>query len=245
MDNYVLFLDEIYPGGHFDHFILAGFAIKKQSYEQIVIPQINDLKKAFFQDSSVILHEMHIHRSKSDSPYAVLQEEEKMKAFWQAINRVFIENKFIVFATCINEQIFKQTYTTNKTVYSIALEILIENFVHFLSSCCSTGDIYVESSNATPDQHDNQLQYHFHDLKSRGTRYLDRRTLQHHLGTINFPLKADNIVGLQLADLIPNSLNRYLCKKQQRTYGLINTILKLAYNGNSNTSGQFGIKIIP
>ncbi|WP_416825167.1 hypothetical protein [Ectobacillus polymachus] len=60
-----------------------------------------------------------------------------------------------------------------------------------------------------------------------------------------FLLKADNVIGLQVADLVPNSLNRKLCNKTIRTYGFMDAFEKIAYDGKNGIIDRFGIKIIP
>lgn len=248
MEKYSLYLDEIQPGGHFDHFSLAGIAIKNRDYEHKIIPVVNKIKSDFFNgDTTIILHEKEIQSKKSGTPFEIFQQPEIRQKFWDEAKGVFSNHELFVFAVCIHEKESQHLYETHRDKYFISLQVILENYVHFLDKVNGKGDIFIESSDPNPYQKDEQLQYHYHHLKAHGTLFYDRRTIQRHLGTISFPLKADNIIGLQLADLIPNSLVRQLCSnpKKQRTYGLIDVIMSKAYDGFKDRSNRFGIKIIP
>ncbi|NEW07367.1 DUF3800 domain-containing protein [Paenibacillus sp. SYP-B3998] len=243
--KYSLYLDEILTGGHFDHFCLVGFAVSTEDYETKIIPELNQIKQDFFGDTSVIIHEMEIQKHKSSTPFKIFQNNKKYEEFWERIKSLFQKYDLPIFAVCIHEVSCQKLYSNSRDKYFIALQVILENFVHFLEKSNGVGNIYVESTDANPHQKDEQLQYHFHYLKANGTLFYDKRVIQNRVGTISFPLKVDNIVGLQIADLLPNSLNRKLSNKDQRTHGLIDVIEKKAYDGRCGKQERFGIKIIP
>ncbi|MFD2368720.1 DUF3800 domain-containing protein [Brevibacillus sp. GCM10020057] len=246
MEKYTLFLDEIDSGGHFHHFCLAGVAMKLDDYQKEVIPAVEHVKRKYFEgDTSVVLHEMDIHRHKTGTPFKVFQDDRKMQEFWDDIKSLFSSHNFHLFAVAIHEDQLKATYPTNRDKYMIALQVITENYLHFLEKVDGSGNIFIESSNPHPHQKDDQLQFHFYNLKANGTLFFDRRTFQTRISTFNVLLKSDNNIGLQLADLIPNSLNRHLSGKDQRTHGLITIIQKMAYDGFIGRKDLFGIKIIP
>ena len=85
------------------------------------------------------------------------------------------------------------------------------------------------------------------DLIKIGTLFFYNVHLQDHLTTISFPKKEENIIGLQIADMIPNPLNRYLSEVNQKeaTGNLIEMILEKAYDGFVGKRDRFGIKVIP
>lgn len=244
MKQYSLFLDEIYPGGHFDYFCLAGLIIETELYKNVVIPQLENMKREFFEgDISVILHERKINRSKGN--FAVFQQEHRRKEFWEQYKVLLDQEGIYGLAVALNDKEIGTMYPGVKNTYFPALQILVENFVHFLESNNGVGTINVESTNPAPYQFDEQLAQHFHHLKANGTLFYDRRVLQTRLGAINFPLKEDNVIGLQLADMIPNTLNRELSGHKLRTYGLIDTFNNIAYDGCCDQKYRFGIKVIP
>ncbi|MDE8676557.1 DUF3800 domain-containing protein [Priestia aryabhattai] len=245
MNHYSLFLDEIHAGGHFDYFCLAGVAFNTTEYINKVIPAVEQIKYNLFGETSTILHEQKINSHKSGTPFEVFQDREVTKGFWSGINNILSSHETHGFAVGINEKELRNMYVGGRDKYFVALQVIIENFVHFLETVDASGTIHIESSDPHPFQHDEQLNYHFQYLKANGTLFYDKRTLQRRLGSLNVQLKADNIIGLQIADLIPNSLNRYLCNKKQRTYGLIDVYQKIAYDGKLGNKKRFGIKLVP
>lgn len=246
MEQYSLFLDEIHAGGHFDYFCLAGIAFNTREYTENIIPKVEQIKRTFFDGStSIILHEKEIQAHKSNTPFEVFQKKENNQKFWTEMRNIILSHEAHGFAVGVHEQNLKSMYFNGRDKYFVTLQIIIENFVHFLEGNNATGNIFIESTDANPYQKDEQLQNHYHYLKANGTLFFDRRILQKRLGTINFPLKADNIIGLQIADLVPNSLNRKLCNKKLRTYGFIDAFEKIAYDGKSGSIDRFGIKILP
>jgi hypothetical protein len=245
MKRFTLFLDEILTGGHYDHFSLMGFAVSQENYENQIIPYINQIKNDFFGNEQVIIHEVDINKHKTNSPFRVFQDELKLREFWGRITEMFRKFNLPVFAVSIHERDCTKLYANGRDKYFVALQVIMENFVHFLENNDGKGSIYIESTNADPDQKDQQLQHHFHYLMAQGTLFYDKKIIQKRLSTINVCLKADNIIGLQIADLLPNSWNRKLTGKDQRTYGLIDVIEHNAYDGGCNLKERFGLKIIP
>jgi len=244
-EQYSLYLDEIYTGGHFDYFCLAGFATKSENYSQIIIPEVEKLKEDYFEEGvSVVLHEQDIFKKKSGTPFQVFQSKEKRTSFWKDVRSIFESAPLTCFGVAVHKDI-SQKHPHSRVPYFIALQTIIENFIHFLVENDGYGKIYVESSNSDPHQMDEQLQQHFHYLKANGTLLYDRRILQMYLGTISLIPKVDNIIGLQLADLLPNSWNRELSVGHaQRTEGLINTFHNKSYQSGTPLKKQLGTRII-
>lgn len=246
MEQYSLFLDEIYSGGHFDYFCLAGIIVKTEDYKRNVIPELENVKRKFFKgDTSVVLHAKKIQDRKSDTPFSVFQDRDVTKEFWEDSKKLLSKHDIRGLAVAVNEEELKKMYPGVRNIYFSALQVIVENFVHFLESVDGVGTITVESTNPAPEQFDEQLSQHFHHIKANGTLFYDRRIIQRRLGAISFPLKEDNIIGLQLADLIPNTLNRKLCGYKLKTYGLIDVFEKIAYDGFCDKKDRFGIKVIP
>ena len=246
MEHYSLFLDEIHAGGHFDYFCLAGVAFNTKEYTESIIPKVEQVKCDLFDgNTSVILHEQQIQSHKTNTPFEIFQKKENNIKFWDEMRNILLNQDAHGFAVGIHEHQLKTMYSNGRDKYFVSLQIIMENFVHFLESIDATGNIYIESTDPNPYQKDEQLQNHFYYLKANGTLFYDRRILQKRLGTINFALKADNLIGLQIADLIPNSFNRKLCGKKQRTYGFLDAFEKIAYDGGKGMVDRFGIKIVP
>ena len=246
MEQYSLFLDEIYTGGHFKHFCLAGVIIKTDVYTNVIIPEVENIKRNFFNgNTSVVLHAQKIQDRKDNTPFSVFQDPKLRDEFWDRSSKLLSQNDIRGLAVAVNEEQLKTMYPRVRNIYFPALQVIVENFVHFLESVNGFGTISIESTNPSPEQFDDQLSQHFHHLKANGTLFYNQRIIQSRLGQISFPLKEDNIIGLQLADLIPNTLNRQLSGHKLRTNGLMDVFESIAYDGFCNQKDRFGIKVIP
>ncbi|MEB9335641.1 DUF3800 domain-containing protein [Bacillus cereus] len=244
MESYTLYLDEILPntGAGLNYFCLAGILASEENYTNEIIPAINQIKNNIFDNTTVILHEADIRKAAVGTPYEVMRQEVKRKSYISQINEFFQEQNFHVLGVAIHEDQLKHLYPNLRDKYFIGLQVILENYVNFLERKNAIGNIIIESRNPKQDQ---QLQIHFHNLKATGTLFYEQYTLQKHLGTISFTLKADNIVGIQIADMIPNPLNRQLSGMKQKIPGLIEEINKKAYDGAIGENKRFGIKLIP
>lgn len=242
MKSYILFLDEILPIGNLQYFCLAGFAVEQDLYANKIIPEVNKLKQDLFGNTTVILHEAEICRPEKGTPYEIFRKAENRNYYWEKIKEIFQSHDVHILSASIHGQDLKKLYPTMRDKYFIGLQIILENYVNFLERHNGIGNVTIESRNQNQNE---QLQGHFYNLQATGTLFYEPRLLQKHLGTISFPLKEENNIGLQLADMVPNSLNRYLSQAKQRTKGLIDVIHGKAYDGLIKEKNRFGIKVIP
>ncbi|KAF6611893.1 hypothetical protein H6F38_31155, partial [Paenibacillus sp. EKM208P] len=97
-----------------------------------VIPYVNELKKKFFGDDKVIIHEMDINRHKTATPFKVFQDKQKLQEFWNDITNMFNSYDIPIFGVSIHEDNCKKLYENGRDKYFIALQLIMENFVHFL-----------------------------------------------------------------------------------------------------------------
>lgn len=244
MERYYLFLDELKPSTQFNHFCLAGCIIKENDYTNIIIPRINKLKDDVFGNRGVILHEIEIRRAE-EMPYKIMRNKKKREEFWNHMNALFsIPNLFTTIGVAINCTEYHRLYNSNHRCdeYFIGLQIILENFTHFLERNNGVGSVVVESRNAKEDE---KLQNHFYTLKANGTLFLDKNALQKRLSTISFPLKVDNNIGIQLADFIPNPLARKTGGLPQKKPTLYSHIEQKLYDGGLGLPNRFGLKVIP
>ncbi len=244
MNNYYIFLDETKVNTKIKHFCLAGCIIEESTYVNKVVPFINQLKKEVFDSEVVILHEIEI-RNASQGSYKVMRKKEKRDYFWSKMNELFfIPELFWTIGVAINCNEYKKLYDSHcqNDEYYVAMQILMENITHFLEMNEGIGTVYVESRNPAEDL---KLQNHYHTLKANGTLFFNQNALQKRLGTISFPMKTDNNIGLQLADFIPNPLARFCGGLKQKNPTLFKWIEVKLYNGKVGKPYRFGLKQIP
>ena len=117
----------------------------------------------------------------------------------------------------------------------------MENFAQFLSVNDGVGTVYLETTDTV---NNTKLQNLFYLLKATGTLFIKKEALQERLSTINFAIKSENIIGLQLADFIPNPLARLALGKSQKPFSILEGIKTKVYDGAVGMKDRFGFKII-
>ncbi|MCM1125685.1 MAG: DUF3800 domain-containing protein [Lachnospiraceae bacterium] len=241
MKEYYLFLDESKPNTNFQNFTLGGVAIEKEKYELEIKPDVKKIKIDCFGSDQVILHEIDIRKKEGDFEGITKRQQSD---FFNRLGHLFIDNDFLtVFAVSINLSDLDKLYKAEdrNDIYYIALQLLMENYVQFLSVHEGKGYIYLET---TDDVNNAKLQNLFHLLKATGTLFVKKETLQARLHTINFAIKSENNIGLQLADFIPNALARKALGKSQKPFSIIDGINERLYDGGVGLRERFGFKII-
>lgn len=240
MKEYYLFLDESKPNTNFRNFTLGGAVIEKDIYETRIRPETVKLKKECFGNENIILHEIDI-RKKQGQYKGITKEQQEM--FFLKLGELINNNEIEILAVSINIDDLDTLYSINERndIYYIALQLLMENYVHFLISNEGKGQLYLESTDAVNNA---KLQNLFHMLKATGTLFMKKEVLQDRLGAISFPIKSDNIIGLQLADFIPNVLARKALGKEQKNFSIYNGIENKLYDGKIDRKDKFGFKII-
>lgn len=240
--RYTLYLDEILPLDKLKYFCLAGVIIEDGYYNAEIIPAIEQIKMNTFQTTSVILHEADIRRPTPGTPYMMVKSKSAREQYYSEINKFFDEKEFTIIGAALNTANALSIYPNHRDRYFVCLQIILENFAHFLMKNNGVGKIKIESRNR---RQDDQLKRHFNSLvNSTGTLFYQPILLKKYIDSIDFPSKLSNEIGLQIADMIPNPLNRHLSEMKQVIPGLIDKIQAKTYDGTVQKVERFGMKIL-
>lgn len=246
MANYFLFLDELKANNEYKHFCIGGCFVEESYYRKTLVKNVNILKNDIFGNTSVILHESEA-RAHKNAFKKFSKDSEKEILFWRRLGDIYKNSDIHTLCAGVHKENLKKYYPTKNekdSEYYIALQIVLENFVHFLIENKSTGCIYFESRDMNADY---DLCKHYNMIKESGTLFLDGKLMQKHLRCISFPLKLDNNIGLQLADFIPNPVARNFQQiddktDEQRELNIYQQIKEKAYNGDIDKNDRFGLK---
>ena len=240
--HYYLFLDECTPTAQMHYFVLGGCIIDHDNYQNVVIPHINALKNEIWGNENIILHEYEIRQAVDQ--YKVLRQPAKRELFWLGMRRSFSMDCIHTIGVAINCDEYSKVYnsTSRNDEYLVALHLILENFMHFLEVKGGTGSVFVESRNKAEDIKLGNL---YHTIKATGTLFFERNIYQEKLGKIEFPTKADNNIGLQLADFVPNPISRGSQGKALKLPTIYPEINSRLYCGSLAMQNRFGLKMIP
>ena len=264
MGYYTLYLDEsethcynkITSKNEAPHFCMAGVIIKDDNIDSVE-QSINILKSTIWSDladpHSVVLHQMLINNAQrgrlnvaKHPEYARFSSNANIKVFYQELQKVFVQNPMTIIGSCISEDNMKKYYgisgKNQLDQYLIAMQLILENYCHFLCSRNSKGRILYESIDTISNESLRDKYYH---MKLMGSMYMSQKVASECLLGLDFANKSDNNPGLQIADFVPNGFARDYLGLPQPKYNLFRTFKYLRYDGGLNLPERFGIKYMP
>lgn len=259
MDEYLLYLDEslTHDNGKNKTFSIGGIIVNK-CYLPSLEKNFNEIKKTIWSDikdpSSVILHEKDLKAALHNripinevSPdyRRFRRNKEKANLLYKRMNMLVRKSEIKTMGCVVKKDFYDQRFPEDigNEVSLVCMQVIIENFTHFLYYNDSVGTVIYESR----DTQDKFMRMRFYQIASIGTMYISPFAVQHHVKCIEFHEKSENIVGLQIADFVPNAIARKLSGKKiySNAIDLTKNIFAKAYDGNENNKLRYGIKSIP
>lgn len=192
---------------------LTGIIIELEYVKEVIHPELEELKKDFFDshpDDPIIFHRKELLKRKP--PFSVLQDQMIEKKFNKKLLEKLNEWEYKVISVIIDKKEHDERYSTWKyDPYHYSQEILLERFRLFLDMNNSKGDVMFESRGGKEDM---RLKRSFRKLFDNGTHHLSAEDLQSHLTSKELKIKPKkaNIAGLQIADLIAHPARRWFYK---------------------------------
>lgn len=260
MLEYTLYLDESYTqkyNGKEPAFAIGGIIVK-DDYIPIINSKVDSLKELIWSDlpnyKDIVLHEKELKDAiENRKPKNELRSEyvrfrnNKAKAdtVYKEMSKI-IKNSELYTIGCVVD---KSSYDINfpkimgNDISLVCMQIIIENFTHFLYQKNAIGKIIYESR----DAQDKVMLMRFYQVSANGTMYVRPDAIQQKIVQIKFIPKADNIQCLQVADFIPNQIARKKTGKKIHinVKDLTNNILRKSYDGNNGKFSRYGIKLVP
>lgn len=164
--RHILFLDESETHKHDKmthsdsdyHFCMAGVIVAEDDYPDLQ-NSVNQLKRNVWPElgnpESVILHQMRLieaEKGRLDTSkypeYAKFNRRSERKKFYNEFKKVFVDNKLTIVGSSINEDNLKQYYwvagRNKQDQYLVAMQLLLENYCHFLCTNNAMGNIVYE-----------------------------------------------------------------------------------------------------
>lgn len=260
MEKYTLYLDESETShaGTNPTFVIAGIVIKNTYHDTAFTESLNAVKRTIWPDipsaSDIILHEKEvkdaiqhrINKNQVKSEYKrFFNNSDNATKLYTELSYLLRTSDLHTMACAIDKNLLYNNYTSSicNDEYNICLQVLMENFCHFLYKNNAIGSIKYEAREASQNA---DLMQRFYQIKAIGTLYIDSYAIQKYIKEIDFPSKQDNIAGLQLADFLPNQIGKKIIGSNlfANTQDFNNNIFRKAYNGNVNNKKRYGIKSI-
>lgn len=194
---------------------LTGVIVALDHVETVVFPQMEALKNRYFgthPDEPIVFHRKEmVNRT---SPFDGLRNSAVREKFDQELLSFLESWEYTVITVCLDKKKHKETYSTWRfDPYHYCLAVLLERFVFFLNRKSCQGDVMAESRGGKADM---RLKDSFHRLWERGTEFVSSDQVQSALTSrqLKVKVKANNIAGLQIADLVAHPSRNEILSEQ-------------------------------
>ena len=171
------------------------------------------MEQALFQ--LLILHRKEIVNRRY--PFHALNDPETEKAFNADLLNLLRSIDYTTITVVIDKHEHLQRYKVwHYDPYHYCQEVLLERYVLWLDQENATGDVMAESRGGREDR---RLKDSFTRIWLEGTRYVPATQFASRLTSkqLKVKTKANNIAGLQLADLLAHPSFKYVLSRRQKT----------------------------
>lgn len=265
MDEYTLYLDESEIPVINDEkveintlFVIAGIIVKNKYHDKELTDDLNNVKDSIWNEAkyeekrrSYVLHEMEVTSARygnfgkiKHKHHRIFAKPSKYRLLYDKMSHLIESSDITTLGACIKQTELHSIYnhTTLNDKKSILMQVIIENYYHFLVEQNSTGAICYESMHENENAIiDKRYQY----IKNTGTMFYPAKKINSRIKGLVFVEKDANITGLQIADFIPNTLGRVECNKDSKSDANYQSVHNKLYDGNRHMTEKFGLKIIP
>jgi len=194
---------------------LTGIILQLDYVKSVLHPQMEALKARYFDyhpDELIVFHRKEMVNAVS--PFQNLKDPNIRTKFDRDLLTLLHSWQYVVISVCLDKKKHKDTYTTWRyDPYHYCLAILLERYVLFLERTKARGDAMAESRGGKEDR---RLKASFNRLCEQGTDYVagDRFQIVLTSTQLKVKSKANNIAGLQLADLIAHPSRNEILQEQ-------------------------------
>ncbi len=194
---------------------LTGVIVALDHIRDVVHLQMAALKERYFgshPDEPVVFHRKEMLNGRP--PFQALQDVERRRRFDGELLDFLSAWEYTVISVCLDKKRHKETYTVSHyDPYHYCLAVLLERFVYFLNRRGWRGDALAESRGGKEDR---RLKAAYGWLWSQGTDFVPPDQFQGALTSkqLKMKTKANNIAGLQLADLLAHPSRDEILQEQ-------------------------------
>lgn len=210
---YVVYLDE--TGDHgmaaintsFPVFGVAFLVCDIADYCSAIVPEFYRLKLDFWGHEGVILHSRDIRRQQGD--FSFLVDPGKRSAFYARVNQIMGTMPYQVIMAIIHKERHQQAYGRwAENPYDLALMFALERLLPLLEGVGQSAVQVIAEARGTNE--DNELRLSFLNIINNGTSFIRPDRFKKIQFNLTFLVKARNIIGTQMADLVAYPVARHV-----------------------------------
>lgn len=240
-----LYLDE--SGNHdlrkidsdYPVFVLGGVIVEDNYAKTVLEAEVGSFKLRWFGSARTVLHTADMVRNRNE--FGILRDSGVRERFYRDLNEMMQRLEYSVVACAIDKYAYVED-RGNREVdpYALGFEKLIEAFCLEIGDVEGGGEIIAEKR--LPDL-DRSLMSSWQSHIAGGTVNLSSNEIKRRLKGLDLKSKAENIAGLQLADLVVSPIGRHVIGKvDKEDWRIIEGKLLNAVDG---VDGSVGLIRVP
>ena len=182
---------------------LTGVTLELKYVEITVFPSVENIKRKYFgshPDEPIVFHRKELVNKKH--PFEALQDAGTEQSFNQDLLELFRTLDYVVITAVIDKLEHSERYQVWRfDPYHYCLTVLVERFALWLKHHNGVGDVMAESRGGKEDL---RLKRSFARVYAEGSDYAKPEEFAKYLTSKELKVKpkANNVAGLQIADLI-------------------------------------------
>lgn len=182
---------------------LTGVACSFEYVRDTLAPEMEDLKRQYFAphpDDPIVFHRKELLQKLW--PFQALKDPEQEALFNEDLLKKLSDWEYTVFTVIIDKLEHQARYKVWRyDPYHYCLHVLLERYVMWLEKHEVVGDVLAESRGGKEDR---RLKDSFERIYENGTSFVSAERVASRLTSrqLKVKSKANNIAGLQVADLI-------------------------------------------
>lgn len=201
---------------------LTGVVLALDYVDLVVFPKLEDIKRRYFgshPDEPIVLHRKELVNKRP--PFDALRIPQVEHNFNHELLSLLRELDYAVFTAVIDKLQHREQYQVwRHDPYHYCLLVLVERYVRWLQRSNGVGDVMAESRGGKEDR---RLKDSFERVYDSGSQFVARQHFARQLTSRQLKVKpkANNIAGLQIADLIAHpSFRATLARHEQQALPL-------------------------
>jgi len=245
-DKYLLYIDECGDqnletfSSTFPIFTLCGILVRDDKVP-LLNEQVKALKQKFWGNQQIILHSRDIR--KCQKGFEILFDLDVKRRFYDAVNALLRQNDIYIIVSCsILKEPYIRYFGKFNDVYGQSLSFVLERAIFYVDSQCPQGKGKIKAIvERRGKREDHNLLSYYQQLLGKGTYWVTSERMRSRMDGMDFQWKADDVTGLQVADLIAYPLTRHVLNPN--AVNLAYDVVKS--NIFTQDGKEIGLKIFP
>lgn len=193
----------------FPIFTLCGIMVRDDKVA-LLEEQVLQLKRQFWGDRQIILHSRDIR--KCQNGFEILFDLGIKQQFYAVVNDILGQQGVYVIVACsiLKEPYIRQFGKLND-VYGQSLSFVLERAIFYVDNENPNADAQITAVvEKRGKREDKNLQSYYQQLREKGTYWVTPQRMCSRIAQLDFKWKADDIAGLQIADMVAYPLTRHV-----------------------------------